>query len=120
MSSKVVAGVEILEKIRLSLIFTSGILHQPFTHNVLTDDVVTLLCVINYVSQLFHSLEQKKINHLRVGDVSVVTNLSRDCEAELRRRDDVLEIVNVHDGGDGSTRSSEEIEHAAASFRQVR
>ena len=64
-SSKVVAGVEILEKIRLPLILASGVLHEPFAHHVLTDDVVTLLCVINYVSQLFHSLEQKKINHLQ-------------------------------------------------------
>ena len=52
--------------------------------------------------------------------MSVVTNLSRDCEAELGRRDDVLEIVNVHDGRDGSAGCSEEIEYTAASFRQVR
>lgn len=119
-SSKVVAGVEILEKISLSLILVSSILHEPFTHHILTDDVVTLLCVIHNVSQLFHSFEYKKINYLRIGDVSVIPNLSRDSIAELRRSDDILKIVNVHDGGDRSTGSSKEIENTAASFRQVR
>lgn len=56
-------------------------------------------------------------NYLRVGDMSVVTNLSRYCKAELRRSDDILKIVNVHDGGDRSTGSSKEIENTAASFR---
>lgn len=67
-SSKVVAGVEILEKISLSLILVSSILHEPFTHHILTDDVVTLLCVIHNVSQLFHSFEYKKINYLQKQD----------------------------------------------------
>jgi len=50
-SSKVVACVKILEKIRLFLVLASGL------EKTITDDVVTLLCVIYYVSQLFHSLE---------------------------------------------------------------
>lgn len=52
--------------------------------------------------------------------MSVVPNLSRDCKPELRRRDDILKIVDVHDGRDRSTGSSKEIENTAASFRQVR
>lgn len=61
----IVTLVEILQEIRAALVLWSQVLDKTFsTHNVLTNNVVPLLCLIHKVPQLFHSLEEKHVNDL--------------------------------------------------------
>jgi len=56
--------------------------------------------------------------NLGVGDVLVLADLLSDGGAELRGRDDVVEVVDLHDGGDGAACLLEEIEDAVPRLLQ--
>lgn len=57
---------------------------------------------------------------LGVGDALVLADLLGDGGAELGRGDDVVEVVDLHDGGDGAARLPEEVEHAVPRLLQRR
>lgn len=50
--------------------------------------------------------------HLGVGDALVLPDLLGDAGAELGGGHDVVEVVDLHDGGDGAAGLPEEVEHA--------
>lgn len=50
--------------------------------------------------------------NLGVGDILVLADLLGDGGAELGRGDNVVEVVDLHDGGDGAAGLLEEVEHA--------
>jgi hypothetical protein len=56
--------------------------------------------------------------NLGVGDVLVFTDLLSDGRAELRGRDNVVEVVDLHDGGDRAACLLEEIEDAVPGLLQ--
>lgn len=57
---------------------------------------------------------------LGVSDALVLADLLGDGGAELGRGDDVVEVVDLHDGGDGAARLPEEVEHAVPRLLQRR
>lgn len=119
--SNVVAVVKFFEKVWDALILGAQILHKPLTtHHILANYMMPLLCMLRNVIQLFHCLEQQHINHLGVGDVGILANLGGDCGAELGNGSDVVEVIDVHDGWDGSARWPEEIEDSVPRFLQTR
>jgi len=56
--------------------------------------------------------------NLGVGNVLVLADLLSDGGAELRGRDNVVEVVDLHDGGDGAACLLEEIEDAVPRLLQ--
>lgn len=50
----------------------------------------------------------------------VLADLGGDGGAEVGLGDDVVEVVDVHDGGDGSAGGPEEIEHPVPRLLQAR
>lgn len=108
----VIAGVEFLQELGAPLVLFQ-VLHQPLVaHHILPNDVVALLCVLGNVVQLLHPVEEKHINDLGVGDALVLPDLLGDAGAELGGGHDVVEVVDLHDGGDGAAGLPEEVEHA--------
>lgn len=94
-------------------------MHQALlADHILPNHMMALLCMFDYVVQLLRRVEQKHINHLGVGDVLVFTDLLSDGRAELRGRDNVVEVVDLHDGGDRAACLLEEIEDAVPGLLQ--
>lgn len=63
--------------------------------------------------------ERERERDLGVGEMGVLADLGGDGGAELGDGDDIVEVVDFDDGGNGSAGRSEEVENFVPSFLQT-
>lgn len=64
--------------------------------------------------------KKRWMGYLGISDVGVLADLGGDRGAELGDGDDIVEVVDLHDGGEGSAGHLEEFERPLASLLHAR